>query len=248
MLTFRQLDDLPESLIDIMSAAEQSIIEDMARRIGRLGEVTDATNWQAWRLEQIGAAQDAIIRELSRALNITEKRLIELFDEAATRALAYDNGLFTVAGYSPVSLAKNPQLQQIIAAGLVKTQGEFRNLTRTTARTATGQFERALDLAHMQIVSGAMDYQHAIKGAVKGLARDGITAVRYGPQRTDFLDVATRRAVLTGVNQTVAEAQLANMAQMGADLVETTAHAGARSGYGVGDHSSWQGRVYRVNK
>jgi len=55
------------------------------------------------------------------------------------------------------------------------------------------------------------------------------------------MDVAFRRAVLTGVNQTCAEIQLENMNQMGTDLVETTAHNGARP-----DHAVWQGRVFSV--
>jgi len=242
MLTFRQLDDLPEAVVELLAETQQTIINDMARRIARLGEVTTGTNWQALRLELLGATQEDLIRELSRALNVTEQKLIELFDEAATRTLVSDNAVFKAAGYSPVPLAENPFLQQIIQAGLAKTLGEFANLTRTTAYTATRQFERALDLAHMQIVSGAMDYQSAIKSAIRGLARDGLAAIRYPSGHTDYLDVAARRAVLTGVNQTAAEVQLANIAQMGTDLVETTAHPGARP-----DHMVWQGRIFSVS-
>lgn len=242
MLTYRQLDDLPAAVIALLSKTEQSIINDMARRISRLGEITASTNWQLMRLEAVGAAQEYIIKELSRALRMAEQQLLNLFDEAATRAIAADDMIYRAAGYNPVPLADNHYLQQLIQAGLAKTLNEFANLTRTTAATATRQFERALDLAHMQIVSGGMNYRSAIKGAILSLTRRGLASITYPSGHTDYLDVATRRAVLTGVNQTAAEVQLANMEQMGTDLVETTAHPGARP-----THAVWQGRVFSVS-
>lgn len=242
MLTFRQLDDLPAAVIALLSKTEQSIINDMARRISRLGEITASTNWQLMRLEAVGAAQEYIIKELSRALRMAEQQLLNLFDEAATRAIAADEKIYRAAGYNPVPLADNHYLQQLIQAGLAKTLNEFANLTRTTAATATRQFERALDLAHMQIVSGGMAYQSAMRRAVRALSQNGIAAITYPTGWVDYLDVAFRRATLTGVNQTAAELQLANATQMGADLVETTAHPGARP-----SHAEWQGRVFSLS-
>jgi hypothetical protein len=51
---------------------------------------------------------------------------------------------------------------------------------------------------------------------------------------------------LTGVNQTAAEVQLRRMDEMGTDLVETTAHHGARTtpGPGPDNHAWWQGRWF----
>ena len=53
------------------------------------------------------------------------------------------------------------------------------------------------------------------------------------------LDVAVRRAVLTGVNQTAAEMNLQYAKDQNCDYVETTAHAGARP-----EHAVWQGKVF----
>ena len=94
----------------------------------------------------------------------------------------------------------------------------------------------------MQIVTGSRDYQTAIKCAVKLLSQKGIASIVYPNGHVDYLDVAARRAVLTGVNQTVAEVQIANIQQMGTDLVETTAHPGARA-----DHAVWQGRIFSIS-
>lgn len=242
MLTFRLLDDAGDAVVRIIAEIEQAIIEDMARRIAHLEGVTAATNWQALRLELLGTAQETIIRELSRALNVSEKRVIELFDEAATRALEADNRLFRAAGYDPLPLAENPYLQQIIRSGLIKTQQEYQNLTLTTANTALQQFERALDLAYHEIASGGYTYQQAIRDGVRALTQSGIASILYPTGHVDYVDVAFRRATLTGINQTCAEIQLANMEQMGTDLVETTAHPGARP-----THEVWQGQVFSVS-
>ena len=242
MLTLRQLEDLPISVVEIMADAEQTIINEMARRISRQGMISPATNHQLSRLEEIGAMQDTIVRELSKATRLTEQQIWNLFDEAATRTLNSDNAVYKVRGYKPIPLADNPWLQQIVRAGMAQTSNEFANLTQTTANTATRQFERALDLATMQISTGAMDYQTAIKNAIRELTSQGMASIRYGSGRVDHLGVAARRAILTGVNQMAGELQLANMQMMGTDLVETTAHFGARP-----DHEVWQGQVFSVS-
>ena len=76
------------------------------------------------------------------------------------------------------------------------------------------------------------------KDAIKEAAVQG-TEVLYPSQHVDKLDVAVRRAVLTGVNQTAAEMNLQYAKDQGCDYVETTAHEGARP-----EHAVWQGKVF----
>lgn len=239
MLTFRQLDDLPDAVVDIIAATEQEIINDMARRIAKAGAVTETAQWQLSRLEAVGAERDYVLQRLNRALGLTEEQLILLFDEAATRTLAVDDKLYRAAGYDPLPLAENTYMQQLIQAGLTKTLDEYSNLTRTTAATATQQFENALDLAYQKLTSGAFSYQDAIKAGIQTLTRNGLAVIQYPTGWVDYLDVAFRRATLTGVNQTAAEVQLRRMDEMETDLVETTAHHGARP-----DHAVWQGKWF----
>lgn len=242
MLTYRQLNDLPRSVVRIMTEAEQSIIDDMARRIARLGKVTASTEWQLKRLEALGIEEEVIIKRLRAALGKSEQQLIALFDEAATRTLEKDDGVYKAAGYDPIPLKDNPQMQQILRVGYAEASTLLANLTRTTASTATHQFERALDLAYTQIVTGGMDYQTAIKRAVRSLAQRGLSTVHYASGHADALDVAVRRAVLTGVSQTVGKLQMQRAREMGQDLMELTAHAGARP-----THAVWQGKLVSLS-
>lgn len=90
----------------------------------------------------------------------------------------------------------------------------------------------------MKVSSGAFSYDKAIADAIKEAAVQG-TEVLYPSQHIDKLDVAVRRAVLTGVNQTAAEINLQYAADQDCDYVETTAHEGARP-----EHAVWQGKVF----
>ncbi len=53
----------------------------------------------------------------------------------------------------------------------------------------------------MQVQSGALDYNSAIRQSVKRMADSGLRTVDYASGWSNHLDVAVRRATLTGANQ-----------------------------------------------
>lgn len=146
--------------------------------------------------------------------------------------------IYKAAGLTPSPIEESAALNNLLNAGYRQTLGTWQNLTATTAVTVTGEFERALDRAWLQVASGAFGYKTAVKRAVDGLA-DHMAGVTYPSGHKDTLEVAARRAVLTGVNQTCAKLQLASTDEMGCEFVEVTAHAGARP-----EHAVWQGKIY----
>ena len=123
-------------------------------------------------------------------------------------------------------------------ANVRKTCQELDNLTMTTAAKSQSAFIQACNKAQMKVSTGAFSYDKAIADAIKEAAVQG-TEVLYPSQHVDKLDVAVRRAVLTGVNQTAAEMNLQYAKDQNCDYVETTAHAGARP-----EHAVWQGKVF----
>lgn len=239
MLLPDYLDSLPDPVLKLYRQVEEDILEDMARRISKMEAVTATANWQRWRLEQIQLTRSDITAQLSKLTGLAQQELSKMFREAATKSMQADDEIYRAAGLSPGSPNDSPELVQLLNGGMKQTSGSFQNLSRTTANTATQQFERALDRAWLQISSGAFDYQTAIRRAIKDLAGAGLQAIQYPTGHTDALDVAVRRAVLTGVNQTAAKLSEARAEEMGCDLVETTAHPGARP-----DHVRWQGKVF----
>lgn len=239
MLLPDYLDSLPYSVVTLFRQVEEDILEDMARRIVKTESITDTAQWQAWRLEQLGETRQTIRYHLQRLTGKTQGELNALFQAAGGQALYYDDQIYRAAGLTPGKVNDSPALLNLLRAGARQTQKTFQNLTQTTANTATQQFERALDRAWLQISSGAFDYQTTIRRAIKDLALAGLQSITYPTGHTDALDVAVRRAVLTGVNRTAARLSEARAEEMGCDLVETTAHQGARP-----EHVRWQGKVF----
>jgi hypothetical protein len=129
-------------------------------------------------------------------------------------------------------------MAQVLAMNIQRTQETMRNLTLTTASAGQSAFVEAADTAFLQVQTGTMSYQQAIRAAVKGVAEQGLSVISFAGRR-DQLDVATRRAVLTGIGQLTGELQWTRADEMGVDLVQTTAHAGARP-----SHALWQGKIF----
>lgn len=245
MLPPEYLADMADDIIALYETYQTALIDDIAKRLVRLG-ITDTSVWQVQMYQEAGGLYDDAMRHIAAQTGTNQAAIEELFREAGAKAVAYDNKIYTSAGLYPQPLHMSPTLSQILWAGAQKTNGQLRNLTLTTANTAQAAYINAATKAYMQVVNGGMSYQQAIAGAVKDAAHDGLS-VLYPSGHGDKLDVSVRRAVLTGVNQTAANMQLAFAAEMGSDLVEVTAHAGARSGAGIADHAGWQGHVYSLS-
>ncbi|MBS5031829.1 MAG: phage minor capsid protein [Firmicutes bacterium] len=239
MLKPEYLQRVPDGMIKLYAQAEADILADMARRISTYDYWIPAVEHQAKMLEEAGMVREEILARLKTLTGRTDRELRQLMQEAGTAALKSDDAVYCRQGLHPPPVSASEDLQKILQAGYEKTSGTFRNLTLTTARTAAHQFEQALDRAYMQITLGGMDYNTAIRSTIKQFSAEGVGAIRYPTGRTDTIEVAVRRAVVTGVNQTALRLQDARADEMGADLVEVSAHAGARP-----SHAQWQGGIY----
>ena len=242
MLTPKQLEQCPDGMVELYAQLESDILADMARRIATYDYFIPSAQWQFKKQKELGNLSKDIIKVLSRATGKSEEELRRLMSQAGAEALVADDEIYRTAGKEPPPVNQSKALLAVLNAAYKKTDKLFKNLTKTTAQTAAGQFEAALDRAHLQIMSGAFDQNTAIRNAVKNLSKQGIGAVKYPSGHTDTIEAAVRRATVTGVNQTCIQLQLARAEDMGCDLVETTAHGGARP-----EHAVWQGRVFSLS-
>lgn len=240
------LDSLPNTLVDMYSLVEIDILEDMARRISTYDYFIPAAQHQNQKLQELGMTQQHIIKSLSDMTGQTQQEIIDLLTEAGEVAVADDVEYYKAADVYKPSKVNTEALHKQLNSGLLQTQQAFKNITATTANTATKQFENALDRAWTQINTGGMDYNTAISRAIKDLSEKGIGAIAYkqknGREHVDSLEVAVRRAVVTGVNQTSLKIQETLADELDVDLVEVTAHGGARP-----EHAKWQGKCYSRN-
>jgi len=238
MLPPSYLDQMPDAFVKLAQQVEDEILQDVARRIAKMDGITSTANWQLWRYQQTEAVREDVVKLLAKYSGKSEATIRRLLKEAATEAMEREDSIYYHYGLDPTPFEESAALNNLLTAGARQTCGTWQNLTATTANTVTGAFERTLDVAWGKVATGAFDYKTAIKQAVDSLA-DDLPAVTYPSGHTDSLEVAARRAVLTGVNQTAGKLQEARMDEMGAEFVETSAHGGARP-----SHAEWQGKQF----
>lgn len=241
MLTPEYLDDLPGVIVELYTLLDISIAKAIARRIARMGDVTESSQHQIDVLAESGLLYDEIIALIAEQLPVAESVLRETITSACVKTLEFDNRIYTAAGLKPLPFRQSKAMTRLLVAGLKKTNGVINNLTLTTANTTQTAYIQACDLAYMQVSTGAMDYITAIRQAVASASEQG-ARVLYPSGHSDHLDVAVRRAVLTGVSQTAGEISIINAHEAGWDLMEITAHIGARP-----SHAKWQGKIVSLS-
>ena len=240
MLSPRYLDGLSDEIVEIYAQLEADILQDMARRIARLGKITDATRWQAQLLAETGALKKRVYALLKKYDPAIQKEIKAIYNDALIKNARADNRIFTAAlghGVSDINA-------QVMLASIQKTLSDLSRLTITTAYTTEQQFVQQANDAYMKVTTGAFDYDAATKTACDNLARDGITGVQYmnGKPVRRSIEAAVRMNILTGVNQTASAMTMSNCEELGCDLVETTAHIGARP-----SHEDWQGQIFSLS-
>lgn len=238
MLDPKYLERFSDQLLGIIDTLTIAIISDMAKRIVKVGSVSESTKHQAEVLQNAGLVYKDTIKRVSQVSGYQNREVERMYQEAGVRNLKNEAVYYKQAGKDVVKLEQSNGMQRILKANVRKTCQELDNLTMTTAVKTQSAFIQACNKAQMKVSTGAFSYDKAIADAIKEAAVQG-TEVLYPSQHIDKLDVAVRRAVLTGVNQTAAEMNLQYAKDQNCDYVETTAHEGARP-----EHAVWQGKVF----
>lgn len=238
MLDPKYLEKFSDQLLGIIDSLTIAIISDMAKRIVKMGNVSESTKHQAEVLQNAGLVYKDTIKRVSQVSGYQNREVERMYQEAGVRNLKNEAVYYKQAGKEAVKLEQSNGMQRILQANVRKTCQELDNLTMTTAVKTQSAFIQACNKAQMKVSTGAFSYDKAIADAIKEAAVQG-TEVLYPSQHVDKLDVAVRRAVLTGVNQTAAEMNLQYAKDQNCDYVETTAHEGARP-----EHAVWQGKVF----
>lgn len=237
MLSPRYLDGLSDEITEIYSRLETDILQDMARRLSRLGKVTDATRWQAQMLAEAGGLKKNIRRILAKYDREIVRQIEETFTEALETSAKNDNRVFKAATGRTVS----PPNAQAMLSTIQRCHSDLSRLTLTTAATTETQFVQQANRVYMNVQSGAFDYDTAMKSAADELSKRGITTVQYenGKPVARTIESAVRMNILTSINQTAANQTLNNAEELGVEKFEVSAHIGARP-----EHEAWQGKIF----
>lgn len=248
------LDALPEELAELFRALEITLLDEICGRLVFADQLNEVTAQDIRTLRSHGIDLKSIEEAISKTAGISKQKLNSLLNDVVERNQKYYTEV--------IDLAHVTQPETLVDAATVdaikrQTHDTFRNLTASmgflvgnTMLKPARAYQWALDNAEMQIQSGAISYNQAIANVVRQLADSGIKVVDYESGHSDSIDVAARRAVMTGVNQICAKYTEQSAEYLETPYFEVSAHAGARDKPGPSpwsSHKDWQGKVYSIH-
>lgn len=246
------LEGIPIPLERTMSELEMRIMADIVRSIRVNGFSTAKTDWQIQRMIQLGESEENIKQWIREALEATDEEIDHIFSDTVYEQYYGYQRAYGEVGRKQIPFAENLELQVLLESVKVQTKAEFRNLTNSLGfvirNPGTGKicyhplmqfYRETLDGAVMDIVSGAVSYDVAIGRAINAMTNSGLRTVYYDSGHSNRVEVAARRAVMTGFRQVQGKINEQAARNLGTDVYEVTYHVGARP-----EHQVWQGKVY----
>lgn len=233
------------------SDLEMRIMEDIVRRIRQAGKITSTADWQINRLVVLGNSTEDIEKMIKDALDASYPDVFELYDHVIDWEYVRNKDLYEQINAQYIPFEGNGQLQQITNALIRQTNTDLQNITQSLGfyldygngrrvLTPLAQvYQGYLDAACMDIVSGAFDYNSVLRRVVTQLTNSGLRQIDYASGYANRVDVAARRAVMTGITQLTGQISDFNADTLGTEYFEVAWHAGARP-----THQVWQGKVY----
>ncbi len=246
-----ELELFPKNIEEIYAGLENDIMNDIIRRIAETGEITRTADWQLNRLYNMGADKTDIKKHIQEALNLSDTEIEQLYSDTLKEGYLRDESLYQAVGQEFIPFEENMALQQLIEATKQQTAKQLKNITRTmgfavkqpngrkTFKTVDDYFKDTMDNAVMHVLNGTFDYNSIIRKVTDEMTRSGVRSINYDSGISTRIDVAARRAILTGVNQVTSKISSDNMQKLDTEFVETSWHSTARP-----THQVWQGRVF----
>lgn len=246
------LDAIPEEISELFRGLEDALLDEICSRLALKDRLNEVTVQAIRALRSHGIDTKEIEKAIRNTSGISEKKLKELFDDVIARNQKYYTSVIDMAGLTQPDILVNAATIEAIRA---QTLDEFHNITQSmgflvdngrTMLPPASAYQWALDSAVMQIQIGAISYNQAIKSSVRQLA-GGLKVVSYESGHVDQIDVAARRAVMTGVNQICDQYTNQSAEYLNTRYFEISAHSGARDKPGPSpwsSHKEWQGKVY----
>ena len=237
MLTQGDFINIEKQASALYESLELEIIEEIATRIAKVGYANTVVINDLRIAQEIGYLYEDIIKLVAEYNNTTIEEVNRIFYEAGEKSLKFDDKIYKEAGLQPLPLKQNESIKQIMNATILRTSNNLQNLAMTTANTAQTQFINAMNNAYMYVSTGVKSYTSAIIDEIRNLSSQG-AMIEYPSGARRSLESAVRMNIVTSVNQNCGKLQELRADEMGWDLMEITAHSGARP-----EHAHWQGKI-----
>ncbi|WP_195609772.1 phage minor capsid protein [Mediterraneibacter glycyrrhizinilyticus] len=233
------------------SDLEIRIMEDIVRRIKQTGKITSTADWQINRLRILGYSSEDIEKMLKETLDKSYPEMFELYDKVIDWEYVRNKDIYEQINAEFIPYEENEELQQLAEGFIQQSKADLKNITQSLGfyldygngnpvlTPLAEVYQKYLDAACMDIVTGAFDYNSVLRRVVTQITNSGLRQIDYASGRANRVDVAARRAVMTGVSQLTGKISDMNAEKLGTEYFEVAWHGGARP-----SHAVWQGKVW----
>lgn len=252
MFTPNEIEAMPLNLEQTFRDMESRVMADIVRKLRDNGaEITRAADWQIHRLFELGKTKKEIKVEIQKALNISDEEIDRIYNEVIQTGYARNEELYNAVGKDFIPYEENEELKQLVSTVKKQAKNDCYNITQSLGfaikqpngklafKPIAKYYQDTLDGGLMDIATGVFDYNTVLKRVVKEMTNSGLRSVDYASGWSNRVEVAARRAVMTGFNQVVAKVNESNAEELDTNYFEVSYHGGARP-----SHQEWQGRVY----
>ncbi|MBS5327341.1 MAG: phage minor capsid protein [Lachnospiraceae bacterium] len=233
------------------SDLEIRIMEDIVRRIKQTGKITSTADWQINRLRILGYSSEDIEKMLKETLDKSYPEMFELYDKVIDWEYVRNKDIYEQINAEFIPYEENEELQQLTEGFIQQSNADLKNITQSLGfyldygngnpvlTPLAEVYQKYLDAACIDIVTGAFDYNSVLRRIVTQITNSGLRQIDYASGRANRVDVAARRAVMTGVSQLTGKISDMNAEKLGTEYFEIAWHGGARP-----SHAVWQGKVW----
>jgi hypothetical protein len=196
------------------------------------------------------AKAEADLRQaLDKAVNdnltkTTYKSLNERYNASIVNALKPHEAIYEKAYERELIVFKPHNLSESDKVRITVNQGYKDSLGVMDRVILTGEEDvvKRLEGAITDVTTGNVSYSAGITEAMRDLAEEGITGHVYPSGRTISMSPYVRREIMNGMSTVCREINFERAGEWGSDLIQVTAHAGARPLC-----YPFQGRVYSLS-
>lgn len=230
---------------------EEEIEKDIVRRIQKAGKITSTADWQIQRYMVLGHSTEDVENIIRSAVGGDYADTFKLYDEVIEQEYVRSRAIYEQVNAYFVPYEQNYELQQLTNALIQQSNDELFNISKSLGfmvdmgggskvfTPLSEIYNGYLDNAIVMMASGAFDYNTMIRKVVGEMTASGLRTVDYASGRSNRVDVAARKALLTGMGQLSGQISRMNGQALGTDKYEVDWHPGARP-----EHQRWQGRVW----
>ena len=266
MLNERQINLLPERIVERLRQANTEYLENIGHVIKKIGELRPTDVHQLQQMYNYGADLQKVTLKLAEVSRKNIQDIYDMFDIVAMENYNYAKPFYEAKAITHIPYAQNEDLKNYVKSLAKQTVDEYVNLTQHTAfaifdkdgksiaplfasnkdKIATSlsdTYTKVIDYAVSKVQLGEESYQSAMRKVIKSLANSGIKTVEYATGYKRRLDSAVRQNILWGVkqcNQNVADYV---GEQFGADGYEISYHSNPRP-----EHSDMGGKSYAIGE